>query len=107
MAEVLPNWALKTFGHGQLPLSIFTPNSAWYYLMVLGNLFESFKENLTDPVIPATVYADTFRRLFTDRAGKFIHRGGKLMMKKTRIVFEQLQLDRPFDRFGIGLPQWR
>ena len=51
-------------------------------LMLLGNnLFEAFKEDVTAPVIPITVYADTFRRQFLDTAGKLARHAGKLIMK--------------------------
>ncbi len=36
-------------------------------MMVLGNnLFESFKDDVTEAVIPVSVYADTFRHRFID-----------------------------------------
>jgi hypothetical protein len=40
-ADELPNRALKTYGHEQLPFRRFDANTAWYYLMLLGsNLIE-------------------------------------------------------------------
>lgn len=95
--DELTNRALKTFGHEQLPFKRFAANAAWYYLMCLShNLFESFKEDVTAPVIPVTVYADTFRRQFIDTAGKVVRHAGKLMMKVPRAIFERLQFDRLF-----------
>ena len=61
--DELTNQALKNFGHEQLPFKKFNANAAWCFLMLLGNnLFEAFKEDVTAPVIPVTVYADTLRR---------------------------------------------
>ena len=75
--DELANRALKNFEHEQLPFKKSNANAAWYYLMLLGNnLFEAFKEDVTAPVIPVTVYADTFRRQFIDMAGKFIRHAG-------------------------------
>jgi hypothetical protein len=59
-------------------------------------LFESFKEDVTTPVIPVTVYADTFRRQLIDTAGKIVRHAGKLIMKVPRATFERLQFDRLF-----------
>jgi hypothetical protein len=95
--DELTNRALKTFGHEQLPFKRFAANAAWYYLMCVShNLFESFKEDVTTPVIPVTVYADTFRRQLIDTAGKIVRHAGKLIMKVPRATFERLQFDRLF-----------
>ena len=95
--DELANRALKNFGHEQLPFKKFNANAAWYYLMLLGNnLFEAFKEDVTAPVIPVTVYDDTFRSQFLDMAGKFIRHAGKLIMKVPKTTFERLQLDQLF-----------
>ena len=103
--DELTNRALKTFGHEQLPFKRFTANTAWYYLMLLGNnLFESFKEDVTEVVIPVSVYADTFRRQFIKTAGKMVRHAGKLIMKVPRAAFERLQLDQLFERCQNSLP---
>jgi hypothetical protein len=57
--DELTNRALKTFGHEQLPFKRFPANAAWYYMMLLGNnLFESFKEDVTESVVSVSVYAE-------------------------------------------------
>jgi len=96
-SDELANRALKNFGHEQLPFKRFAANAAWYYLMCVShNLFEAFKEDVTAPVIPVTVYADTFRRQIIDTAGKIVRHAGKLIMKVPRATFERLQFDRLF-----------
>ena len=103
--DELTNRALKTFGHEQLPFKRFTANAAWYYMMLLGNnLFESFKEDVTEAVIPVSVYADTFRRQFIKTAGKMVRHAGKLTMKVPRAAFERLQLDQLFVRCQNSSP---
>lgn len=105
-ADELTNRALKTFGHEQLPFKRFDPNAAWYYLMVLGNnLFESFKEDVSESVIAVSVYADTFRRQFIDIAGRIVRSGRITILKVPRAVFDRLQLDRLFGRLKVGLPK--
>ena len=45
-SDELANRALKDFGHEKLPFKRFTPNAAWYYMMLVGHfLLESFKED--------------------------------------------------------------
>jgi hypothetical protein len=104
--DELANRALKTFGHEQLPFKRFNANAAWYYLMVLANnLFEAFKEDVTESVIPVSVYADTFRRQFIDTAGKLVRHAGKLVMKIPKVDFDRLKFDRLFEKCQVGLPQ--
>ncbi len=96
--DELANRALKNFGHEQLPFKDFISNTAWYYLMLVGNnLFEAFKEDVSEPVISISVYADTFRRQFLDTAGKLLRHAGKLILKVPKTTFERLQLDRLFN----------
>jgi hypothetical protein len=105
-ADELTNRAIKTFGHEQLPFKRFDANAAWYYMMLLGNnLFEAFKEDVTEAIIPVSVYADTFRRKFIDTAGKLVFHSGKLVMKVPMVDFVRLQMDRLFLRLQVGLPQ--
>ena len=93
--DELANRALKNFAHEQLPFKKFAPNTAWYYLMLIGNnLFEAFKEDVSEPVIALTVYADTFRRQFLDTAGKLVRHAGKLILKVPKSTFKRLQLDQ-------------
>jgi len=75
-------------------------------MMVLGNnLFESFKEDVTEAVIPVSVYADTFRRRFIDTAGKLVRHAGKLVMKVNLVDFVRLKFDRLYEKCLTGLPQ--
>ena len=104
--DELTNRALKTFGHEQLPFKRFTANSAWYYLMVLGNnLFEAFKEDVTEAIIPVSVYADTFRRQFIDTAGKLVRHAGKLVMKVNKVDYIRLKFDQLYEKCRVGLPR--
>jgi len=104
--DELANHALKTFGHEQLPFKRFTANSAWYYLMVLGNnLFEAFKEEVTESVIPVSAHADTFRRRFIDTAGKLVRHVGKLIMKVNKLDYVRLKFDLLVEKCKVGLPQ--
>jgi hypothetical protein len=98
-SDELANRALKNFGHEQLPFKHFNPNSAWYYIMLVGHfLFESFKEDVASPVISVNAYADTVRRQFIDIAGKIVSHSGKIILKVASACFERLQLSRLLNR---------
>lgn len=97
-SDELANRALKNFGHEQLPFKQFTPNSAWYYTMLVGHfLFESFKEDVVSPVISINAYANTVRRQFIDIAGKIVSHSGKIVLKVASACFQRLQLFKLLD----------
>jgi len=104
--DELTNRAQKSFGHEQLPFKRFNANAAWYFMMLLShNLCEAFKEDVTETIIPVSVYAGTFRRQFIDTAGKLVRHAGKLVMKVPRADFFRLQFDRLFETCQVGLPK--
>jgi hypothetical protein len=92
-SDELANRALKDFGHEQLPFKKFNPNAAWYYTMLLGHfLMESFKEDVSAPVIPVGAYANTVRRKLIDIAGKIVTHSQKVLLKVSQVCFENLRL---------------
>jgi hypothetical protein len=98
-SDELANRALKDFGHEQLPFKKFNPNAAWYYTMLLGHfLMESFKEDVSAPVIPVGAYANTVRRKLIDVAGKIVTHSHKVLLKVSRVCFENLRLLELFNR---------
>ena len=98
-SDELANRALKDFGHEQLPFKRFNPNAAWYYLMLLGHfLFETFKEDVGTPVVPAGSYATTVRRRLIDLAGKIVSHGKKIVLKIGAAAFEHLAVAELFEK---------
>jgi hypothetical protein len=98
-SDELANRALKDFGHEQLPFKRFAPNAAWYYTMLVGHfLLESFKEDVSTPVIAVGAYANTVRRKLIDIAGKIVSHGGKIILKFTTACFDNLRLPELFER---------
>ena len=92
-SDELVNRALKDFGHEQLPFTRFTPNAAWYYMLLISLfLFESFKEDAAFPAVSVTAYASTVRRQLIDVAGKIVRHSGRVVLKVARCAFEGLQL---------------
>ena len=94
-ADELVHRALKEFGNEALPFKRFAPNAAFYYTMAVAFfLFESFKEDVTEPVVPITSYATTLRRKVIDFAAKIVRTGGRTILKVTRASWNELQIPK-------------
>ena len=92
-ADELVHRALKEFGSEALPFKRFAPNAAFYYTMAVAFfLYESFKEDVTTPVVPITSYATRLRRKVIDFAAKIIRTGGRTILKVTQATWDQLQI---------------
>ena len=98
-SDELANRALKDFGHEQLPFKRFGPNAAWYYTMLVGHfLLESFKEDVSAPVLSIGSYASTVRRRLIDIAGKIVTHSGETILKVSKACLESLRLPELFSR---------
>jgi len=83
----------------QLPFRNFEMNSAHYYLQVITHtMFESYKRDITDEVIPVTSYPNTFRRRLIDFAVKIVSHSGQLTMKVREFIMNSLKLDELWER---------
>jgi len=103
-SDELANWALKDFGHEQLPFKKFNPNAAWYHSMLLGHfLMESFKEDVSAPVLPVGAYANTVHRKLIDITGKVVKHGKTVILKVPQACFEHLPLLELFNRCKYAL----
>jgi hypothetical protein len=97
--DELVHRAFKDFLDQRLPFKGFRQNTAFYYAALLAfALFESFKADVCDPVVPTTAYATTFRRRFLDVAGKIVRHAGRVVLKVTRATLEALKLDELWQR---------
>jgi hypothetical protein len=98
-ADELVHRAFKDFGFEELPFERFAPNAALYYTMVVGFfLFEAFKYDVCQPVVPVTAYATTVRRQLLDIAGKIVRSGGRVILKVTDAVWNRLDLPQLWRR---------
>ena len=94
-ADELVHRALKEFGNEALPFKRFAPNAAFYYTMAVAFfLFESFKEDVTEPVVPITSYATTLRRKVIDFAAKIVRTGGRTILKVTWATWKELHIPK-------------
>ena len=97
--DELVHRGFKDFGHQELPFKRFAPNAAWYYLMAVAFfLFESFKEDVLDGVVPLTAYATRVRRTAIDFAAILVRTGGKTMLKVTAATWKTLKLNILWER---------
>ncbi len=98
-ADELPHRGLKDFGFEELPFKRFTPNTAFFYCMLISFfLFETFKEDVLGEVLPVVSYATTVRRKVVDFAAKIITTSRGIILKVTRAVMDSLRFDRLWER---------
>jgi hypothetical protein len=98
-SDELANRAIKDFGHEQLPFKQFTPNAAWYFMMLVGHfLLGSFKEDVSAPVVAIGAYASTVRRRLIDIAGKIVSHSGETILKVSQSCLKRLCLPELFNR---------
>ena len=100
-ADELVHRALKDFASQTLPFKRFPANAAFYYTMLVAFfLYESFKQDVCDPVVPLSCYATTLRRRILDVAGKIVRHAGQILLKVTTATWEQLQIRRLWEKSG-------
>jgi hypothetical protein len=93
-ADELPHRGLKEFGFEELPFKRFASNSAFYYCMLISFfLFETYKEDVLQGIVPITSYATTIRRQLVDWAAKIIRTSGKIILKVTQAVMAAWHVD--------------
>ena len=104
-ADELPHRGLKDFGFEELPFKRFVPNSVVYYCMLISFfLFETYKEDVLEGVMPIGSYATTVRRKALDFAAKIIGTGRQLILKVTQVVMDNLQFDILWQRSQTPIP---
>ncbi len=104
-SDELPHRGLKDFGFEALPFKHFGPNTAVYYCMVIAFfLFESFKRDTLDDIIPIKSYASTVRRRVIDIAAKFIKTSGQTILKVTREVMNAMDFNQIWERCKSAQP---
>ena len=104
-ADELPHRGIKDFGFEELPFKRFPVNSAFYYCMVITFfLFETFKEDVLEEVMPIGSYATTVRRKALDFAAKIVKDSRQIILKVTQAVMDALRFDRLWERCNDPVP---
>lgn len=92
-ADELVFRSVKEFAGEKLPCKRFNMNAVWFYTMLVSFfLFESFKEDVSQDIIPVTAYPTRFRRVIIDFAAKIVRHGGNTTLKVTQAVYDRLNL---------------
>jgi hypothetical protein len=104
-ADELAHRGIKDFGFEEMPFLRFAANSAFYYCMVIAFfLFETFKEDVLEEVLPVTSYATTVRRKALDFAAKIVKGSRQISLKVTRVVMKALRFDTLWERCNTPIP---
>jgi len=104
-ADELPHRGLKDFGFEELPFKRFIPNTAFFYCMLISFfLFETFKEDVLEEVLPVASYATTVRRRAVDFAAKIITTSRGIILKVTQAVMDNLRFDKLWERCQNPIP---
>ena len=104
-ADELPHRGLKDFGFEELPFKRFSPNMAFFYCMLISFfLFETFKEDVLEEVLPVASYATTVRRKVVDFAAKIITTSRGIILKVTQAVMDSLHFDKLWERCQNPIP---
>jgi len=97
--DELGHCTLKDFIDEQLPFKRFQQKHAFYYTALIAfALFESFKSDITGPVVAITAYPTTLRRSLIDVAGKIVTHGGRVVLKVSGSVMTRLRLEELWQR---------
>ena len=97
-ADELVHRALKEFGSETLPFKRFAANAAFYYTMAVAFfLYESFKQDVTESVVPITSYPTKLRRKVIDFAAKIVRTGGRTILKVTRATWDEIHIPTLWD----------
>ena len=104
----LTHRALKEFAtKEQLPFERMGMNRAYYYFLVISHfLYEAYKCDLGEEIVPMTCYPNTFRRSLIDFAVKIVTTGRRHILKVTQNVFEQFNLANVWERVHTPQPIW-
>ena len=78
----------------QLPFKRMGMNRAYYFLLVISHfVFETYKRDVTDEVMPIGSYPNTFRRKVIDFAAKITSGSGYVILNVPRTVFDNFKIN--------------
>jgi len=104
-ADELPHRGLKDFGFEELPFKRFIPNTAFFYCMLISFfLFETFKQDVLEEVLPVASYATTVRRKVVDFAAKIIRTSRGIILKVTQATMDHLRFDKLWEKCQNPIP---
>ncbi|MCP4181445.1 MAG: hypothetical protein GY756_27090 [bacterium] len=76
----------------QLPFKRMGMNRAYYFLLVISHfIFETYKRDVTNDVMPINTYPNTFRRRIIDFAAKITLGSRYIILNVPRTVFDNFK----------------
>lgn len=97
--------ALKEFASETLPFKRFNANAAFYYTMLVAfTLYEAFKRDVCEGVVPVCCYPARLRRTVIDIAAKIVRTSGQTILKVTEGTWQRTQLPVLWRRSGAPPP---
>jgi hypothetical protein len=92
--------SLKEFAtKEQLPFEKFGMNMVYYYLLVITHLlFETYKFDVTDEVVPLKSYPNTFRRKLIDFAVKIVSHSSEKILQVVSTVYNAFKINCLWDK---------
>lgn len=91
--------SFKDFASEQLPFKKFQHNAAYYHCMVLAfNLYEAFKEDVCQEVIPLTSYPQTLRRKIIDIGARLVKRSRKYILQIPKAIYDALNFEALWEK---------
>jgi len=92
--DELVHRSLKEFAtKEQLPFEKFEMNMVYYYLLVISHfLFETYKIDVTNEVLPIKSYPNTFRRQLIDFAVKIVSHSRNKILQVVDTVYNKLKI---------------
>ena len=104
-ADELVHRALKEFASETLPFKRFNANAALYYTMLVAfTLYEAFKRDVCDGVVPVCCYPTRLRRTVIDIAAKIVRTSGHTILNVTEETWQRIQLPQLWRRSGAPPP---
>jgi len=78
----------------QLPFKSMGMNRAYYFLLVISHfIFETYKRDITNEVVPISSYPNTFRRKMIDFATKITSGAGYVTLNVPRTIFDNFKIN--------------
>ena len=68
-------------------------NRAYYYFMLMSHfLYEAYKRDVTNDILPVVSYPNTFRRMMIDFAVKVVTKGRVIILKVSQTIYDTLNI---------------
>jgi hypothetical protein len=83
----------------RLPFERFGMNRAYYYFMLMSHfLYEAYKRDVTNDILPVVSYPNTFRRMMIDFAVKVVTKGRVIILKVSQTIYDSLNIRELWER---------